>query len=271
MLEPEIETRPWAEQLAIDDVSYREQLAYLYERSPFYRAKLAEAGFASAAAAGGLAEIAQLPLTEKAELKATASPGNPVGAHLCAERAEIVRIYSTSGTTGTPSYIPLTAGDLDNWVTGSARSYAASGVSAGERIVSTYNAGPFVAGRGARQHSTASGCATSRSARATPSAWCWPSTSCGPRPPCSRPPTPPTSSSGRPSGASTCAGRASGACSSRASRAAASRPSARSSRRAGAPASPRRWASATSARRCGASASSRTACTSARAASCTPS
>jgi phenylacetate-CoA ligase len=57
-----------------------------------------------------------------------------------------VRIYSTSGTTGTPSYIPLTAGDLDNWITGSARSYAASGVEAGQRIVSTYNAGPFVAG-----------------------------------------------------------------------------------------------------------------------------
>jgi phenylacetate-CoA ligase len=57
-----------------------------------------------------------------------------------------VRIYSTSGTTGTPSYIPLTAGDLDNWVIGSARSYAASGVEPGQRIVSTYNAGPFVAG-----------------------------------------------------------------------------------------------------------------------------
>ena len=53
-----------------------------------------------------------------------------------------MRIYSTSGTTGTPSYIPLTATDLGNWVTGSARSYAASGVAAGERIVSTYNAGP---------------------------------------------------------------------------------------------------------------------------------
>ena len=57
-----------------------------------------------------------------------------------------MRIYSTSGTTGTPSYIPLTAPDLDNWVTGSARSYAASGVAAGQRIVSTYNAGPFAAG-----------------------------------------------------------------------------------------------------------------------------
>jgi phenylacetate-CoA ligase len=145
-IERESETRPWAEQLAIDDASYREQLAYIYGRSRFYRAKLVEAGFASAAAAGDLAQIARLPLTEKAELKATTAPGNPVGAHLCAEQAEIVRIYSTSGTTGTPSYIPLTKDDLDNWVTGSARSYAASGVSAGERIVSTYNAGPFVAG-----------------------------------------------------------------------------------------------------------------------------
>ena len=36
-------------------------------------------------------------------------------------------------------------------MTGSARSYAASGVQAGQRIVSTYNAGPFVAGRGTRR------------------------------------------------------------------------------------------------------------------------
>ncbi len=42
--------------------------------------------------------------------------------------------------------MPLTAGDLDNWVTTSARSYAASGISAGQRIVTTYNAGPFAAG-----------------------------------------------------------------------------------------------------------------------------
>jgi phenylacetate-CoA ligase len=45
-----------------------------------------------------------------------------------------------------PSYIPLTASDLENWITGSARSYAASGLARGDRIVSTYNAGPFVAG-----------------------------------------------------------------------------------------------------------------------------
>jgi phenylacetate-CoA ligase len=140
MLAPEVETRPWDEQLALDDASYREQLAYLLERSAFYREKLT--GFEP----GGLADLAELPLTEKGELAATRTPGNPIGAHLCAGRVEIVRIYSTSGTTGTPSYIPLTADDLDHWVTGSARSYAASGLSAGDRLVSTYNAGPFVAG-----------------------------------------------------------------------------------------------------------------------------
>jgi phenylacetate-CoA ligase len=146
MLSPEVETRAWTEQLALDDQSYRAQLAYLFERSPFYRAKLPASGFRSAAAAGGLGEIAQLPLTDKQELRATCTAENPVGAHLCAEPSAVVRIYSTSGTTGTPSFVPLTATDLDNWVTASARSYAASGIAAGERIVTTYNAGPFVAG-----------------------------------------------------------------------------------------------------------------------------
>ena len=146
MLEPEVESRPWDEQLELDAASYRKQVAWLLERSAFYREKLGAAGILDPQEAGGLEDIAQLPLTEKSEVKATATADNPIGAHLCVERGEIARIYSTSGTTGTPSYIPLTKTDLDNWVTGSARSYAASGVSPGERIVSTYNAGPFVAG-----------------------------------------------------------------------------------------------------------------------------
>jgi phenylacetate-CoA ligase len=146
MLAPEVETLPWNEQLALDDASYRTQLIYLFERSRFYREKLAAAGLETAADAGGLADIVELPLTDKQELRATCAPDEPMGAHLCADPSELVRIYSTSGTTGTPSYVPLTVDDLDNWVTGSARSYAASGVVAGQRIVSTYNAGPFVAG-----------------------------------------------------------------------------------------------------------------------------
>jgi phenylacetate-CoA ligase len=146
MLEPEVEARPWREQIELDDASYRAQLEYLFERSVFYRQKLTAAGVATAAEGGGLAELGQLPFTEKDELRAACTPEQPLGTHLCAEPSELVRVYSTSGTTGRPSYVPLTAGDLETWVTASARSYAASGVRAGQRIVSTYNAGPFVAG-----------------------------------------------------------------------------------------------------------------------------
>ena len=137
----EAEQRPWADQLELDDASFRAQLAYLLDRSPFYRGKLAASDPTTA-----LDGIAQLPLTEKHEVKATCTPQQPFGAHLCVDPSELVRIYSTSGTTGAPSYIPLAASDLENWVTGSARSYAASGLRAGDRVLTTYNAGPFVAG-----------------------------------------------------------------------------------------------------------------------------
>jgi phenylacetate-CoA ligase len=126
-----------------DDAAYRAQLAYLLERSAFYRDKL---GFTSPEEGGGLADIAALPLTEKQELRATATPDNPIGTHLCADPSALVRIYSTSGTTGTPSYIPLTAEDVESWLTVSMRTYGASGIAAGERIVTTFSAGPFVAG-----------------------------------------------------------------------------------------------------------------------------
>jgi phenylacetate-CoA ligase len=119
-----------------DAQSFGEQLAYLREHSPFYRDRISETV--------PLERIHELPLTTKQELRATVTPDNPFGDHYTG--ADIVRIYSTSGTTGTPSYIPLTESDLENWITGSARSYGASGIQAGERIVSTYNAGPFVAG-----------------------------------------------------------------------------------------------------------------------------
>jgi len=146
LVEPGIEQAPWDEQAQSDASLYLKQIEYLFERSRFYREKLERAGFATHGAVGGLDAIEGLPLTEKDELRRSRSSDEPVGTHLTASSDEIVRIYSTSGTTGTPSYIPLTSPDLEVWVRTSARSYAASGLMPGERLVSTYNAGPFVAG-----------------------------------------------------------------------------------------------------------------------------
>ena len=146
MFQPEIESRPWREQHGIDAPLYRSQLDYLFDRSQFYREKLVEAGFKTANSAGGLDDIAHLPFTEKDELRASRSDADPIGAHIAVPLEQVCRVFSTSGTTGIPSYIPLTRNDLERWVVTSSRSYAAAGVQAGERIVSTYNAGPFVAG-----------------------------------------------------------------------------------------------------------------------------
>jgi phenylacetate-CoA ligase len=128
------------------DARYRAQVAYLFARSEFHRTRLAAAGFPDPASVGGLAQIARLPFSEKNDLRAGVAPDRPLGTHLAAPESAVVRIYSTSGTTGAPFHIPLTAADLEDWIAISARSYAASGARAGERIVTTYNAGPFVAG-----------------------------------------------------------------------------------------------------------------------------
>ena len=128
------------------DALYRRQVAYLLKRSPFYRDKLAAAGFADAQSVGGLDDIDQLPFTEKDELRAARSAEFPLGSQLAADPSALVRIYSTSGTTGTPSHVPLTRADLEGWQAISARSYGASGVRRGDRIITAYGAGPFVAG-----------------------------------------------------------------------------------------------------------------------------
>jgi phenylacetate-CoA ligase len=146
MHEPDIEAAPWEAHIGADDPFYRRQIAYLFQRSRFYREKLAGAGFVDAKLVGGLAEIAALPLTEKDELRASRSEAEPIGTHLAAPMSEVTRIYSTSGTTGSPSFVPLTRHDLAGWVRISSRSYSACGLKQGDLLVSTYNAGPFVAG-----------------------------------------------------------------------------------------------------------------------------
>src|SRR5436305_8042093 len=128
------------------DERYRKQIARLYERSPFYREKLAAAGFVSPQDAGGLADIGRLPFTEKDELRASQAEHPPLGGHAALEMAQVARIYSTSGTSGTPLYIPLSKNDVEQWREIGRKTYSCNGLKAGERVVTTYGAGPFVAG-----------------------------------------------------------------------------------------------------------------------------
>src|SRR5688572_15905090 len=126
--------------------SYPAQIARLYECSAFYRNKLRAAGFGSPQAVGGLERIAELPFTEKDELRQSQAEHPPLGAHAAVDIREVARIYSTSGTRGAPLYIPLTRNDVEQWREIGRRTYSRNGLKAGERVVTTYGAGPFVAG-----------------------------------------------------------------------------------------------------------------------------
>ena len=167
MVEPEIESAPWEERRdgTLRFTSSRSSISSLIRAS----IAASSSGPGSPRTARSAASRRSWRATHrKGRVEALALADEPIGAHLTASREEIVRIYSTSGTTGTPSYIPLTAADLEVWVRTSARSYAASGLEPGERIVSTYNAGPSSPARPSAP-STGSGSAIFPSARATPS------------------------------------------------------------------------------------------------------
>ncbi len=147
LADPAVETAEWSAEIHHDDALFQAQIGYLLGHSEFYQRKLGEAGIRTSDDAGGLADIARLPLTAKDELrKAREASGDPIGPHLAAPRENLARIYSTSGTTGEPLYVPLTANDLAGWIRISRRSYSASGIEAPQSIITTYGAGPFVAG-----------------------------------------------------------------------------------------------------------------------------
>ena len=148
---PHIEAAPWDEQVALDDAAYRAQVAYLFERSPFYRDKLRARASDAADRRRARRDRRAAASPRRTSSARAATPDNPIGAHLAAPMAEIVRIYSTSGTTGTPSYIPLTASDLDNWIEISPRSYAASGLRRGRAHRLDLQRGPVRRRRRARR------------------------------------------------------------------------------------------------------------------------
>jgi phenylacetate-CoA ligase len=144
--DPDVETRAPQEQHRIDREQYAKQIDYLFAHSTFYRERLTAAGFSSPAAIGSLDDLEQLPFTEKDDLRRTQADLPPFGAHLACDAKNLVRVYSTSGTTGVPCYIGLTPRDLDMYATNVARGYTAAGFRKHQRIAVGFNAGPFVAG-----------------------------------------------------------------------------------------------------------------------------
>jgi phenylacetate-CoA ligase len=121
------------------------QLAGVVARSSFYADKFSEAGV-DPAGIDDVRDLGLLPLTTKAEVKAAQDRALPFGPHLGVRESEIAKVFQTSGSTGSPSLLAVTGGDLQTWRTIGARSYAGAGVRPSGAVLVTFGAGPFVAG-----------------------------------------------------------------------------------------------------------------------------
>ena len=88
-------------------------------------------------------DFLKIPFTDKADLR----NAYPLGIQAVPDE-EVVRIHSSSGTTGKPVIIPYTRKDVDDWATMFARCYEIAGITNKDRIQITPGYGLWTAGIG---------------------------------------------------------------------------------------------------------------------------
>lgn len=118
----------------------KEQFKTLKDRSSFYAKKFEGIDLSDVQTQ---ADFEALPFSEKADLR----DAYPLGLAAVPE-SEIVRIHSSSGTTGTPVIIPYTQQDVIDWAVQFARCYEMAGITKDDRIQITPGYGLWTAGIG---------------------------------------------------------------------------------------------------------------------------
>jgi phenylacetate-CoA ligase len=114
-----------------------------YERVPHYKKKLDAAGI-HPSDVKELADLARFPFTTKDDLR----QNYPFGM-FAVPMDDIVRIHASSGTTGKPTVVGYTRGDIDTWSSLMARSLRAAGGRSTDKIHVAYGYGLFTGGLGA--------------------------------------------------------------------------------------------------------------------------
>ncbi len=114
----------------------------LEQKSPFYQSRFKEVGI-QAEDIKTMNDFEKLPFTDKADLR----KAYPLGLQAVPD-SEVVRIHSSSGTTGQPVIIPYTANDVADWAEMFSRCYVYAGMTNEDRIQITPGYGLWTAGIG---------------------------------------------------------------------------------------------------------------------------
>jgi phenylacetate-CoA ligase len=127
-------------------------LAHAYDNVPHYRQKFEAAGV-HPRDLRTLEDLANFPFTTKADLR-----DNYPFKLFAVPREKVVRIHASSGTTGKPTVVGYTAGDVEMWAAVMARSMRAAGARPGDIVHVAYGYGLFTGGLGAHYGAEKLGC-----------------------------------------------------------------------------------------------------------------
>ena len=139
---PEYESMARVDMEALQLRRLRSVVAWVYDRVPYYRDLLDEAGVRPDSVKS-LADVRRLPMTDKSTLRDT----YPFGL-FAVPLDSVVRIHSSSGTTGKPIVVGYTRGDINTWSELTARVVSAAGVSATDRAQMAFGYSMFTGGFG---------------------------------------------------------------------------------------------------------------------------
>jgi len=131
-----------AELAALQLARLKKLVARAVARVPLYRERLRAAGV-GAQDIRSLEDLTRLPFTTKSDFRDT----YPFGM-LAVPMDEVVRIHASSGTTGKPTVVAYTRGDLQTWSEVMARTVMAGGVGPGDVVQNAYGYGLFTGGLG---------------------------------------------------------------------------------------------------------------------------
>ncbi len=140
--EPEVETLPRKELEGLQLKRLKKTLENVYADVGFYRKKLDDAGI-DPEAFSSLDELEKVPFTIKDDLR----DNYPFGL-FARPMKEVVRIHSSSGTTGNPTVVGYTKNDISMWANLIARGLYGAGVRTEDVIQNSYGYGLFTGGLG---------------------------------------------------------------------------------------------------------------------------
>ena len=140
IFEPEVEKLPREQLRVLQTERLRSLIAYVKERVPFYRERLADVEPSDIAT---VEELGRLPFTRKDDLRDT----YPFGM-FAVPREALMRIHASSGTTGKLTVVGYSAADVDLFARVNARSLAMAGAEPGMVLHNAYGYGLFTGGLG---------------------------------------------------------------------------------------------------------------------------